>query len=117
MNNAINELVRSIVKKNSLAECSVSELQRLTTQYPYFGPVQFLLARKLKVDAGFLDAAWDDYVFGLVLEQSLLISMEDQARWAVSNKITDRTAVPNYLGFIHQDALKMVKPDALGIIR
>ena len=48
MNNAINELVRSIVKKNSLAECSVSELQKLTTQYPYFGPVQFLLAKKLK---------------------------------------------------------------------
>src|SRR5690348_16911427 len=75
MNNAINELVRSIVKKNSLAECSVSELQRLTTQYPYFGPVQFLLARKLKEENSsqyaehsqkailyFQDDLWFDYV-------------------------------------------------------
>jgi tetratricopeptide (TPR) repeat protein len=75
MNNAINELVRSIVKKNSLAECSVSELQRLTTQYPYFGPVQFLLARKLKDENStqyakqsqkailyFQDDLWFDYV-------------------------------------------------------
>ena len=75
MNNAINELVRSIVKKNALAECSVSELQRLTTQYPYFGPVQFLLARKLKEENSsqyakqsqkailyFQDDLWFDYV-------------------------------------------------------
>src|SRR5689334_21865386 len=75
MNNAVNELVRSIVKKNTLAECSVSELQRLTTQYPYFGPVQFLLARKLKEENSsqytkqsqkailyFQDELWFDYV-------------------------------------------------------
>jgi tetratricopeptide (TPR) repeat protein len=92
MNNAINELVRSIVKKNSLAECSVSELQRLTTQYPYFGPVQFLLARKLKEENSsqyakqsqkailyFQDDLWFDYVTSSRLNEVVFSKNKVQA--------------------------------------
>src|SRR6476469_6943100 len=92
MNNAINELVRSIVKKNSLAECSVSELQRLTTQYPYFGPVQFLLARKLKEENStqyakqsqkailyFQDDLWFDYVTSSRLNEVVFSKNDKQA--------------------------------------
>src|SRR4029078_9897014 len=91
MNNAINELVRSIVKKNSLAECSVSELQRLTTQYPYFGPVQFLLARKLKEENSsqyakqsqkailyFQDDLWFDYVTSSRLNEVVFSKKTEQ---------------------------------------
>jgi hypothetical protein len=93
MNNAINELVRSIVKKNSLAECSVSELQRLTTQYPYFGPVQFLLARKLKEENSsqyakqsqkailyFQDDLWFDYVTSKRLNEVVFSKNTEQAK-------------------------------------
>jgi hypothetical protein len=92
MNNAINELVRSIVKKNSLAECSVSELQRLTTQYPYFGPVQFLLAKKLKEDNAeqyakqsqkailyFQDDLWFDYVTSSRINEAVFSNGNNQA--------------------------------------
>lgn len=92
MNNAINELVRSIVKKNSLSECSVSELQRLTTQYPYFGPVQFLLARKLKEENSsqyakqsqkailyFQDDLWFDYVTSSRLNEVVFSKNNEQA--------------------------------------
>jgi hypothetical protein len=92
MNNAINELVRSIVKKNSLAECSVSELQRLTTQYPYFGPVQFLLAKKLKDDNAeqyakqsqkailyFQDDMWFDYVTSSRINEAVFSNGNNQA--------------------------------------
>lgn len=77
MNNVINELTRSIVDKSSLHECSVNELQELTRQYPYFGPAQFLLARKLKEENSplyeqqsqkailfFQDHLWFDYLSG-----------------------------------------------------
>lgn len=95
MNNAINELVRSIVKKNSLAECSVSELQRLTTQYPYFGPVQFLLVRKLKEENAeqfakqsqkailyFQDDLWFDYVTSSRLNDLVFSNGTEQAEIA-----------------------------------
>jgi hypothetical protein len=77
MNNVVNELTRSVVDKNSLQECSVNELQELTRQYPYFGPAQFLLARKLKEENSplyeqqsqkailfFQDQLWYDYLSG-----------------------------------------------------
>jgi hypothetical protein len=92
MNNAINELVRSIVKKNSLAECSVSELQKLTTQYPYFGPVQFLLAKKLKEENSsqyakqsqkailyFQDDLWFDYVTSSRINEAVFSNGNNQA--------------------------------------
>jgi hypothetical protein len=77
MNPAVNELVRSVVEKNSLEECSVDELQHLVSQFPYFGPAQFLLAQKLKQQHSplytqqsqkailyFQDHLWFDYLSG-----------------------------------------------------
>jgi len=48
MNIAVNELIQSVAGKPSLHDCSLDELQQLANQYPYFGPAQFLLAKKLK---------------------------------------------------------------------
>ena len=44
------------------------------------------------------------------LDQGLLLAMEDQARWMISNKLTDRTQVPNYLNYIDAEALLKVDP-------
>src|SRR5688572_22868281 len=75
MNSAVNELVKSVIARNSLSDCTVSELQQLASQYPYFGPVQFLLAQKLKQENSplyrqqaqrailyFQDQLWFDYL-------------------------------------------------------
>lgn len=48
MNVGADLLAKSIIGKNSLSECTVAELQGIALQYPYFGPVHFLLAQKLK---------------------------------------------------------------------
>src|SRR5438477_9588731 len=44
----IQTVLRSILQKESLHDCSVEELQSLAQQYPYFSAVQFLLAEKLR---------------------------------------------------------------------
>src|SRR5437762_3409629 len=48
MNDRVSTLVRSILKKDSLNDCSIEELQKLAVEYPYFTPAQFLLVQKLK---------------------------------------------------------------------
>jgi hypothetical protein len=48
MNDAFSRLVRSIFQKESLHDCSLEELQTMAREYPYFTPVQLLLAEKLK---------------------------------------------------------------------
>ena len=47
--NTVDELVRSLFQKESLNDCSLEELHAIATQYPYFTPVQLLLADKIKV--------------------------------------------------------------------
>lgn len=51
MNIAVNELAKSILKK-PLEECTPEELRHLANQYPYFGPAQLLLAKKLSQGSG-----------------------------------------------------------------
>jgi hypothetical protein len=48
MNFTVNEITNSIAGKPSLSECSVDELRQLASQYPFFGPAQFLFVKKLK---------------------------------------------------------------------
>src|SRR6185369_6534153 len=48
MNLSIDQLAKSILQKNTLEDCNVNELQRLTDQYPYFSAAQLLLTKKLQ---------------------------------------------------------------------
>ncbi|MBI3726742.1 MAG: NrtA/SsuA/CpmA family ABC transporter substrate-binding protein [Burkholderiales bacterium] len=61
-------------------------------------------------------AAWATYRFEIGLDQGLLLALEDQARWAIKNKLTNKTEVPNYLDYIYLDGMEKVKPSAVTII-
>ena len=45
------------------------------------------------------------------------MTLEDEARWAMREKLTEATTVPNYLNFIHVDALEDVKRESVTVIR
>ncbi len=53
----------------------------------------------------------------LALGQWLLVAMEDRARWAIRQRLVEATAVPNFLDWIHADALAAIKPDAVSLIK
>lgn len=71
----------------------------------------------LKYDDAYTRTIWSRFMVDLSLDQDLLINMEDQARWAIENKLTTATKVPDYLRFIYFDGLEAVKPDGITIIR
>ena len=62
------------------------------------------------------DIPLDIFDFQLTLDQTLLLTLEDEARWAIQNKLTDKTKIPNYLDYIYFDALEKVKPEAVTIV-
>jgi len=76
-----------------------------------------IIALRLGADREDIDKLWDDYRFRLSLSQTLITTLEDEARWAIRSSFTDKTEVPNYLDYIHMDALEEVKPEAISIIR
>ena len=75
------------------------------------------MAERLRLDEIYLDSTWAKCTFSVTLEQQLLLIMEEQARWMIENRLTGRTAFPNYLNFIYPDALEAVKPKSVTIIR
>ena len=76
-----------------------------------------MIANYIDMDRGRLIDLWDIYNLEITLDQSLLITVEDESRWAIKNDLTDATEVPNYLNYIYLDALETVMPDAVSIIR
>ncbi len=51
MNVSINQLVKTLLQKESLEQCSLPELTSYAERNPYFGAAQLLLAKKLQVEA------------------------------------------------------------------
>jgi NitT/TauT family transport system substrate-binding protein len=62
-------------------------------------------------------ADWRDCAFVLSLDQSIFVTLEDQARWALANEPALASAIPNYLEFIDARAMLVVKPAAVSVIR
>ena len=50
MNVQINQLVKTLLQKDSLDQCSVQELQQFADRHPYFGAAQLLLTKKLQTE-------------------------------------------------------------------
>jgi len=74
------------------------------------------IGKILKYDSQYLQYFWPKFSFDLTLSQQLLISMEDEARWTIENKLTPETHVPNYLSFISKDALQKAKPNGVKLV-
>ncbi len=61
---------------------------------------------------------WHRYEFALSLDQSLFLTLEDQARWArQKGLVPEDGATPNFGGFIDVRVMDAVKPEAVTIIR
>ncbi len=76
-----------------------------------------IVAGRLDVKKDFISSTWNDYHFELFLDQTIIHSIENEARWAISNNLTNATKIPNYLDYIYTDALQKVKPEAVTIIK
>jgi hypothetical protein len=50
MNTHINQLVKSLLQKESIEQCSLQELQSFADSNPYFGAAQLLLTKKIKAE-------------------------------------------------------------------
>ena len=76
---------------------------------------QAIVAQRLGLDAEVVRALWDEFTFELALDQELVTTLEQEARWAIRNNLVDTAAIPNYLDYIHLDILKEVESGAVQI--
>ncbi|MRR33412.1 hypothetical protein EG829_01770 [bacterium] len=67
------------------------------------------------IETGIVRDVWPDTSFTVSLDQSLILAMEDETRWAIQSRLTTAQKVPNYLDFIYFDCLRAVNPEAVRI--
>ncbi len=75
-----------------------------------------MIQQGLNYTDGYMSAVWPNQQISLSLDQSLIISMDDEARWMINNKLTDATVIPNFLNNFYLDGLIGIKPDSVTII-
>ena len=102
------ELVNRLL--NSLAQAE---------EYVMNHPVEAeaILQKRLHLNDSYTKTVWLRNQFSLSLDQSLIVAMEDEARWMIKNNLTKEKKVPDFLNYIYDDGLKAVKPEAVKIIR
>lgn len=77
---------------------------------------QQAIKQRLNVEQAFIDWCWSDFEFGLSLSQSLIHTLEAEARWAINNRLVDGVDIPNYLDYIAADSLKKIIPSAVTLV-
>lgn len=101
---AVKKMLRALVKAEEFVKQNTAEAQKIVADFS-------------RADLESLRETWADSVFTVTLDQSLVLAMEDESEWAIKNKLTDKTDVPNYLDFIYFEGLQSVKPEAVRILR
>jgi len=76
-----------------------------------------IVQRRARYNDRDMATIWTEHQLSLSLDQSLILAMEDQARWMIRNKLTDEKNTPDFLDYIYVDALAAVRPGAVNIIR
>lgn len=70
----------------------------------------------VKVNEAILSKLFDPEDFVLSLDQALLLSLDDQTRWAMQQGLVKTGPVPNFLRFTKYQALQTVLPAAVKIV-
>ena len=76
-----------------------------------------IVSAYLGVEASQLTEAWSKTVLKISLDQELVLELENIARWAIRDGITDSEEIPNYLDYIDVRGMAAVAPDRITVFR
>ena len=96
----VKRFLRAMTKAESFVAANPDEAQKI-------------MSTATKTDIELVREVWHAFNYHIVLDQRLLITLEDETRWAMKNKLTEQTVMPDYRKFIYLDGLRAIKPEAV----
>jgi NitT/TauT family transport system substrate-binding protein len=75
-----------------------------------------IIGKQLKLEAPQVAEILSTRDFNLILEQSLLLNLDEQTRWAIKKELVGIRSTPNYLDHIDYKPLLLVNPNGVEII-
>jgi len=77
-----------------------------------------ILKRRLALDEDFVAWVWQDLDYRLGLQQSLITTLEAEARWALrEGHVAAGQAIPNYLRFVEPGPLRRAAPGEAAVLQ
>ncbi len=96
----VKRFLRALIKAESLVAKNPKEAQAI-------------MSAATKTDLGLIREVWSAFTYRVALDKTLLITLEDETRWAMKTKLTDQTVMPDFQKYIHSDNLKAVRAEAV----
>jgi len=100
---AIEKFVRAMLKAEQFTQSHPKDTLNLAAEW-------------LKIDVDALRPTWKQFDFSVNLLQSQLITLEDEARWAMARGYAAKGPVPNFLPHLYLDALLAVQPERVTVL-
>ena len=100
----VRKMLRALVKAEEFVRGNPAEAQQIVADF-------------IEIETSIVREFWVDAQFAVTLSQALLLTLEDESRWAINTGLTEAREIPNYLDFIYLDGLKSVKPQAVSILK
>ena len=92
---------------------SLEEAREFSLAHPE--ETKAIVKKRLNLTDSYLEATWPDHQFTLSLDQSLLIAMNEEARWMIENNMTSSEVLPDFRNSISVQGLLAVNPPAVNI--
>lgn len=100
----IKRLLRALVRAEEFVEKNPVEAQQVVAEFS-------------GVDIAAIRDIWDKTSFRVSLDEMLILALEDEARWAIDDKLVGTAKVPNFLDYIYLDGLQAAAPKAVRILK
>jgi NitT/TauT family transport system substrate-binding protein len=100
----VRKVLAALVRAEEFVRGNPAEAQKIVSDFSGIEP-------------GIVRDIWADASFTVTLDQSLILALEDESRWAINGGLIGAREVPNYLDFVYIEGLKTVKPEAVSILR
>ncbi len=75
------------------------------------------VGRVVKIDDATMAKLFEPEDYAVSLDQSMLLALDDQTRWAMQKGLVPSGAVPNYLNALKYQPLEAVLPTAVTVVR
>jgi NitT/TauT family transport system substrate-binding protein len=100
----VQKMLRALIKAEDFVRENPREAQKIVAD---FNRMELALVHEI----------WPGNRFTVALDQSLLLALEDESRWAIHNGLVRKVGIPNYLDFIYLDGLASVNSRAIRILK
>ena len=77
---------------------------------------KMIVKQRLNFSDAYMETVWRQNQFSLSLDQSVILAMESEARWLISNDLSNETVIPDFRDFVYIKGLVSVKPQSVNMI-